>query len=256
MGTNRPMDLYKHPQYYEIAFSFRDIPQEVDFFEAAIRKFSRGKVRKVLELASGTSPYLAEWHKRGYQYLGLDVSPNMLEFSRRKAKEQNIKIKLIRRSMTDFSLSGIKVDLAYVLLGSLYVKSNKEFFTHLDSVARVLRRGRLYLLDGVVWFKLLSDNKQSWTMRKSRLVVNTTYRAEIIDPLTEMYHEFLTLRISDHGKEKTIESRVPLKFFFPQEFLSLVEYHGKFEFLGWFNNFNLHEIAKAKGRQIVILRHR
>ena len=73
------MDVYKHPLYFEIAFSFRDISQEVDFFEAAIKKFSRRKVRKVLELASGTSPYLEEWHKRGYQYLGLDVSPNMLE---------------------------------------------------------------------------------------------------------------------------------------------------------------------------------
>src|SRR4030095_387926 len=124
------------------------------------------------------------------------------------------------------------------------------------SVARVLKRGGLYLLDGVVWFKLLSDNKQSWTMRKSRLVVNTTSLAEIIHLLTEMYHEFLTLRISDHGKEKTIESRVPLKFFFPQEFLSLVQCHSKFQFLGWFNNFNLHEIAKANGRQIVILRRR
>jgi ubiquinone/menaquinone biosynthesis C-methylase UbiE len=250
------MDLYKHPLYYEIAFSFRDISQEVDFFEAAIRKFSRRKVRRVLELASGSSPYLEEWHRRGYQYLGLDVNPRMLEFGRRKAKQQNIRIKLFRRSMTDFSLSGIKVDLAYVLLGSLYVKSNKEFFTHLDSVARVLKRGGLYLLEGVVWVTLLNDNKQSWSMRKSRIIVKTTYRAEIIDPLSETYHEFLTLQISDHGKRKTLESKVPLKFFFPQEFLSLVQWHAKFDFLGWFNNFNLHEIAKATGRQIVILRRR
>lgn len=250
------MDVYKHPQYYEIAFSFRDLSQEVDFFEAAIRKFSRVKVRKVLELASGPSPYLEEWHKRGYEYLGLDVSPNMLEFVRRKAREQNINIKLFHRNMANFSLSGIKVDLAYVLLGSLYVESNKKFLTHLDSVARVLKRGGLYLLDGVIWVKLLSDNKQSWTMRKRGITVKTTYRAEIIDPLAETYYELLTLQVSDHGKKKTLESKVPQKFFFPQEFLSLVQCHATFEFLGWFNNFNLHETAKAKGRQIVILRRR
>ncbi len=26
-------ELYDHPKYYEIAFSFRDIPAEVDLFE-------------------------------------------------------------------------------------------------------------------------------------------------------------------------------------------------------------------------------
>ena len=74
------VNLYQHPKYYEVAFSFRNIPQEVDFFESAIEKFSRIKVKSFFELASGTSPYLEEWHKRGYRYIGLDKSSEMLAF--------------------------------------------------------------------------------------------------------------------------------------------------------------------------------
>ena len=96
--------LYKNPKYYEIAFSFRKIPQEVDFFELAIKKFSKIKVRKVFELASGNSPYLEEWHKRGYRYYGLDLNKEMLDFVKKRAKEKNVDVELFQRDMNDFSL--------------------------------------------------------------------------------------------------------------------------------------------------------
>ena len=93
------MSLYKKPKYYEIAFGFRNISIEVDFFEKAIKKFSKIKVRNVLELASGNSPYLEEWHKRGYEYFGLDLNQEMLDFVEARAKEKRINIQLFRSGM-------------------------------------------------------------------------------------------------------------------------------------------------------------
>ena len=88
------MDLYKNPKYYEIAFNFRNIPKEVDFLESAIKKFSKIRVKKVFELASGNSPYLEEWNRREYQYYGLDLNPEMIDFVKKKAEEKNIKVNL------------------------------------------------------------------------------------------------------------------------------------------------------------------
>ena len=34
-------ELYDSPEYYEIAFSFRDIPAEVDLFEECFKRFSQ-----------------------------------------------------------------------------------------------------------------------------------------------------------------------------------------------------------------------
>lgn len=65
----------------EIAFGFRNVRKEVDFFEAAIRKFSTIRVRSVFELGAGTCPYLEEWHERGYCYFGLDASLEMIRFA-------------------------------------------------------------------------------------------------------------------------------------------------------------------------------
>ncbi len=248
--------LYKTPKYYEIAFSFRDVQSEVDFFEKAIKKFSKIKVGRVFELASGNSPYLEEWHKRGYEYFGLDLNSEMLDFVAERAQEKGIKAKLFRANMNKFSLKKLRVDLAYVLLGSLYVKSNEEFFQHLDSVSSILKSGGLYILDGVVWFNIFSDNKQSWTIFKRGIKVKSTFRNKLVDPVAQVFREELILEIWEQGKKKEIQSGEIRKIFFPQEFLTLVKCHNKFEFLGWFNNFNLNKPATPKGRQCVILRKR
>ncbi len=248
------MDLYKTPKYYEIVFSFRNIFHEVNFFESAIKKFSKTKVKKVFELASGNSPYLEEWHKRKYKYYGLDLNSEMIDFVNKKAKEKNIKVNLFQGNMNNFSLKNLKVDLAYVLLGSLYAKSNEEFFKHLDCVSRVLKKGGLYILDGVVWFNLLNNNKQSWTISKDGIKIKTIFYAEIINPIKQTFKENIVLDIDDHQTKKKIHSSELHKFFFPQEFLSLVKCHNKFEFMGWFNDFNISNSASSEGRQVIVLR--
>lgn len=248
------MSLYKNPKYYEIAFSFRRISSEINFFEAAIKKFSKIKVRNVLELASGNSPYLEEWNKRGYRYYGLDLNSKMIEFVRKKAKEKGISVNLFRENMNRFSLGKIKIDLVYVLLGSFYATSNEEFFRHLDCVSSVLRKGGLYLLNGVVWFNLFGNNNQSWVITKHGIKIKVAFRPKIFNAIMQTFRDNFVLDINDHGVKKQIHHSELHKFFFPQEFLSLIKCHGKFEFLGWFDNFDLHRPATVKGKQIVILR--
>ena len=79
------------------------------------------------------------------------------------------------------------------------------------------------------------------------------YRAEIIDPVAQTYNEFVTLDVNDRGTVHKIESRVPTKIFFPQEFLCLVE-ASPFEFVGWFNDFDLDAPVTPGGRHTVIIR--
>src|SRR5262249_25434717 len=194
------MNVYQRPQYYEIAFSFRDLGKEVDFFEAALRKFSQVKVQSVFELGAGTCPYLDEWHQRRYRYFGLDASPEMIEFSRRRAKELQADLTLFRGDMARFTLGSRKFDLAYVLLGSLYVRTNAEFFRHLNSVSKVLNRGGLYLLDGVVRFNIVTKLEEHWTVKRGGIRVRAAYRPQLVDPLEQTCVEHVILDVDDHGK--------------------------------------------------------
>ncbi|HEY3909316.1 MAG TPA: class I SAM-dependent methyltransferase [Stellaceae bacterium] len=250
------MEAYRYPQYYEIALAPADPVGEIDFFETAIAKFSKATVRRVFELGAGTAPYLEEWHRRGYAYCGLDLSPAMLGFARDKAARNSISATFVEGDMRDLDRSLGRFDLAYVMLGSLYTRSNREFLDHLDRLADLLSPGALYLLDSVVWFRIFHDYRRSWTRRRGGVTVRTRYRAEPLDPIAQTYHETLTLTVNDHGKQLMIEGRVPAKIFFPQEFLCLVERGGRFDFIGWYNDFSLTAPVTPVGRHVAILRKR
>lgn len=250
------MEAYQYPLYYAIALAPSDPAREIDFFEAAIEKFSRVEVKQLFELGAGTAPYLEEWHRRGYAYCGLDLSPEMIEFAREKARRLGIDAKFILGDMRELDRSLGPFELAYVLLGSLYVRSNREFLDHLDRMAAVLAPGCLYLLDSFVWFRIFHDYKRSWTRRQGGVSVHTRYRAELTDPVGQTYDECLTFTVNDHGKAVVINGRVPVKVFFPQEFLSLVELSRRFEFIGWYNDFSFTAELKPEGRHIAILRRR
>src|SRR5215216_716398 len=158
------MEAYRYPEYFDIAFAVDDVVREVGFFAAAIERFSGVPVRRVFEIACGTAPYLGEWHRRGYRYCGLDLSPAMLDAARAKAADLGVAADFVAADMRDFAAEAVgPVDLAYVLLGSVYVGSNREFLGHLDRIADVLKPGGLYLLDSVVWFQIRSDYRRRWT---------------------------------------------------------------------------------------------
>ena len=248
------MSVYAHPHYYEIAFGFRDVPQEVRFFEEAMARFSRVQVAKVLELASGPSPYLEEWHRRGVRYVGLDQSRPMLAYVRRRASKGHIPVELFQGDLRDFRLGGLRVDLAYVLLGSLFLSSNEELLEHLDCVARVLKRGGLYVLDEVVWFRLLENRPQRWTLSRDGITVRCSVSWRVVDAAAQTFQECILLNVNDRGRRMRLAEKSIRKFFFPQEFLTLVKCHGKFVFCGWFDDFDLGKPATEKGRQIVVLR--
>jgi SAM-dependent methyltransferase len=250
------MEAYLHPKYYEIALAPDNPVHELDFIEAVIDKFSRAKVHRVFELGAGTAPYLEEWSRRGYAYCGLDLSPAMVEFARDKAERKGIEASFVLGDMRDLDRGLGPFDLAYLLLGSLYVRSNQEFLDHLERVAGLLAPKGLYLLDSVVWFRIFHDYKRSWVRQKNGVRVHTRYRAEMIDPIAQTYNECLTFTVDDHGNDMIIDGRVPAKVFFPQEFLCLVELSGQFEFIGWYNNFSFTAEIRAKGRHLVILRKR
>jgi len=225
------METYKHPLYYEIAHSFFDVRKQVDTFETLIRKFSKIKVRRFLDIACGPSLQLREIAKRGYEGVGLDLAPEMLRYLSRKAKEKGLRIETVQADMSNFNVKK-KVDFAFIMMGSLVFESNEKFMDHLDSVACSLNRGGLYFIQNkmVDWTGTV---EQSWTEEREGITVKTIFSMHWKDILNQVYTERLKFEVNDHGQTERFVSQEDLKFTFPQEFKALVKLNSKFEFLGW-----------------------
>jgi SAM-dependent methyltransferase len=225
------MEIYKHPLYYEVAFSFFDVRKQVDTFEAIVKKSSKIRVRRFLDIACGPSLQLREIAERGYEGVGLDLAPEMLRYLSRRAKEEGLRIETVQADMSNFRLKK-KVDFAFIMMGSLVFESNEKFMDHLDSVAYSLKRGGLYFIQNkmVDW---TGTEEQSWTVEKEGITVKTTFNIHWKDILNQLYTERLKLEVNDHGQKRKFVSEEDLKFVFPQEFKTLVKLNNKFEFIGW-----------------------
>lgn len=224
------MEVYKQPLYYEIAFSFMDPKEQIDNFEKLIKKFSKIKVKRFLDIACGTSLQLREIARRDYEAVGLDSSPEMLAYLQQKAKEEGVEIETVQADMCSFRLKK-KADFAFIMMGSLDVESNERFLSHLDSVASSLKRGGLYFIQNKIldW----ESGVESWTMETDGIKVKTTFEMSFKDILNQIYTEKMTLEVNDKGEVKKFVQEEDLKFIFPQEFKLLIKINGKFEFLGW-----------------------
>ncbi len=257
-GSKDVSGVYDNPKYYEIAFSFRDIPAEVDVFEECFNRFSKIPVKSVLELGCGNSPHMEDLIKRGYQYSGLDLSKAMLEYSREKALRIGAEVNLIQTDMIDFSLE-TKVDFVYVLLGSLFVRSTSQLTSHFNSVAKVLKKGGLYLLDWCIQYEtpFEAEGGDSWEIEREGIKVKTTILWKAVNRVEQTVEETITLEVNDHGEKRDIVGREIKRAIYPQEFLCFVSGFKHFEFVGWWNNWDLRqplEQANKFDRPIALVR--
>jgi SAM-dependent methyltransferase len=241
--------VYHHPKYYEIAFSFRDIRKEVDFMERCMASYSQIPVQNILEVGCGNSPHLIEIASRGYRYIGIDLSPEMIEYSQAKAASIGKTAQVFQANMVDFRLKQ-QVDFAYVALASLFVSNTAELISHFSSVSRALRPGGLYLLDWCIHFGPPVDHQESWEVEQNGIKVHTEVRLKAVDRIEQTIEELISIGVDDHGKQKKIAGRSIRRVIYPQEFLLLLSCYKKFEFVGWWNNWDLTKPLRGTEKDI------
>jgi SAM-dependent methyltransferase len=247
--------VYDNPEYYEIAFSYRDIPLEVDFLEKLIKKHSKIPVKTFFELASGNSPHMEELCRRGYKYIGLEINSEMADYAENKIKKADLNAEIIQGDMVQFDLTE-SADCAMVFLGSLYVKSDEELKKHLNSLASALKSGGIYIIDGVVSFYAEDVHAQTWQTEKNNIKIAIIYKAEWLDEKQSLLEGKITLDIQDGDKKKQVEHTEIRKVYTADEFVSLAEKTGFWEHVGSFSDFDIDKLPQKKARNILVLRRK
>ena len=248
--------IYCQARYYEIAFGFVNIKKQVDLLEKFIKKYSRVKVKTILDIACGPAEQLREFACRNYKTIGLDQSQVMLDYVAEQAQKENLQISLKKNDMNKFNLN-LNADFAYIMMGSIiYAKSNDLMLSHLNSVAKTLKSGGLYLIENMNfnWSDKKTFQPQSWIMKKHGITVKTTYQLTLKNALTQTASQMIKLEVTENSKTQKFVDYDDVKLTFPEEFKLLVEKNNKFEFLGFFERHSLKKLKKISVDNIVLLR--
>ena len=232
--------LYDYPEYYETAFSFRDIEKEANFLHQCITQYSKINVHNIFEIGCGNAPHAGILHQLGYKYHGLDINRNMLDHAIYKWKDLPTKIQLLEANMVDFQYP-TKQDFAFVMLGSLYLNNYTEIKSHFDSMSNLLNKGAVYFLDWCIQFgdPLALNNNNRFIIEKDGVKIQSEFNIKLLDFDQQMYEEFWTILVDDKGRHKKFEMVQRNKAILPEQFIEFIETRDDFEFIGWWKDWDL-----------------
>ena len=252
--------MYSAPRLYEIAFDLNR-KGEVDFLEYCFKRFANRPVRRVLDIACGTGPHLLRLAARGYRMAGLDLSPENVEFLRKRTRAAGFDTDLVVGDMTNFHLQA-RVDAAICMQDSQgHLLTNEQLLDHLRSVAQALRPGGVYVFDRYLASSWTNPARRwSWSRRRGRLIVRATFSAlNDVDPVAQVFRERMELEAIENGTRRVYRQTHLSRMVYPQELKSLVALAGGFEFVQWFFGFKPHQVLERSKHpllMVVVLRRK
>ncbi len=256
------MTLYNYPEYYDIAFGYRDLDLECDFIEKQIAVHSRSNNFSLLDIACGTGSHLVEMGKRGFEVAGFDISPKMIEYARKKAELNGVDAHLWIDNMVSFRTSrkyGCAINL---LTGFNYLLRNEDVESHLYRVGNVLEPGGLYIIEMNHPREFITNKpstSNSWVELNEDIEVEVDWdneRSEI-NLLTHIVTTRPIIRIKDKKKQLTIKMEEKFRIYLYQEILHFVKCSEHFELVNAFGSFRFDkplDNTRDSWRMILVLR--
>lgn len=214
-------DFYRTARYYDVAFAYRDVPAEVDFFLACADRWGTS-VKRALELACGPGEHARELARRGVAGVALDLSAPMVELCVEKARRDRLPVEGMVADMRAFTL-GAPVDLALNLLTSIsYLLEPSDLRAHFQAVHAALAPGGLYIIENNHPRDFWSGEHfrpSTWTMTEGDLTVEATWHADAprVDWIRQRYEVEARYVVHERGERVEISDRAWLRLTLPSE---------------------------------------
>jgi SAM-dependent methyltransferase len=140
-----PADWYRSAFANAVDMAWADrTGSEID---RALNMLRPGRGERVLDLACGSGRHSHELARRGFDVVGADISPELLEIARRDAAEQDLDVEFI-----EVDLRELEFDADFNIVLSLndgaigYFETDEENLRSFEVISRALRPGGQHLM--------------------------------------------------------------------------------------------------------------
>lgn len=190
-----------YSQYYDLLYKDKDYEAEVDYLDSLIKKYG-GQSKKIIELGSGTGKHANLLSEKGYQILGLERSPEMVDIANLK---KAVHAEFTVADITNFEI-GQSFDIALSLFHVIsYLTDNQNLINTFKNVNRHLNKGGLFIFD--VWHSTAVQfqvpEKRTKILKDENIEV-TRYANPVIYPEQHIVEVNYTIEVEDlTSKKKT-----------------------------------------------------
>lgn len=131
-------------KYYDKIFANKDYKKETDYILKQFEKHSKIKIKHILDVGCGTGSHTLEFANRGYNIIGMDLDPSMLE----KAQQKSKKIKFIYGNIYDYKFKH-KFELIYAYFNVInYISDLFELKKFFEGIYKNLENDGILAFDG------------------------------------------------------------------------------------------------------------
>ncbi len=160
--------------------------------------------KSVLDVACGEGSFAVAMAKRGYEVVGVDQSPDMLQLARKSAKREGVKVEFVRSDMRSLALPR-KFDLVTCWYDSLnYLLKPSELQQTFVRISNVLQRDGFFIFDVNTVYAL----SVYWQRYPSNVQQDTQNSFEVHRPSYNARKKIATLRIVGFMRNRKLWRRI------------------------------------------------
>lgn len=134
-------------QIYDYLLSGIDYDGWADYLEDIFRRFQVDPLEKVVDLACGTGSSTFPWAQRGFTVWGVDISREMLQWAREKAKQQALDVAFFQEDLREMKRA-FAADVAVLYQDGLnYMLTYEDMERALRAIHFSLRPGGYFVFN-------------------------------------------------------------------------------------------------------------
>ncbi len=152
------MEIFQdYAYYYNTFYQDKNYKLEAIYVDTLLKRYGKENIKSVINYGCGTGKHDIELSKLGYQCIGIDMSPLMVDIARNNVQIEQEEIEFyvadIRKYIPNKKYDAV-ISLFHVMS---YQNSNDDIIATFKSTRKALDKGGLFLFD--VWYGpgVLSD---------------------------------------------------------------------------------------------------
>jgi len=221
--------FYSLPRYYDIALHRPGIDDEIGRLGAVFSAHARVPVRRVLEPACGSGLITCALARHGFDVVGYDYSPAMVDYTRRRIVAEGLvdRASCVQGDMRD-TVMVPPADGALICVNSVgYCVTDEDVRRHFQAMSRSLRLGGVYVIEAsMACVDLRNDDPLVERRETDGIRVDVRWLPDAYDRSRKIRHVTLHLDVRDRDTEVSFTEEHPLRLWLFEDLCSLAHEAG------------------------------